>query len=94
MGANGEPEKPGLVVSDLCELRRGGARGGVSNVASPVLVWGKEVDDEVEDIVAELWAEWLGSGRGGVAGRARRSVAELAENDGGGNGLWWSGRRV
>jgi len=30
------------------------------------------VDVEVEDVAAELWVEQLGSGRGGVAGRARR----------------------
>jgi len=64
-------------------------------VASPVLGWEKEVDDKVEDIMAELWVEWLGAGCGGVAGRAHRSVAELAENDGGGNGrIWFSGRHV
>jgi len=48
-------------------------------VASPVLNCGKEMDNEVEDIAAELWAKQLGSGRGGTAGRARRSTAELAE---------------
>jgi len=36
------------------------------------------VDVEVEDIEAELWADWLGRRRGGAAGRARRSAAELA----------------
>ena len=78
---NGEPEKPGHVASDLCELRRGGARGGVSNAGSQVLGWGKEVDDEVDDVVAELWAEQLG----GAGEEARRSAAELAEDDGGEN---------
>ena len=37
------------------------------------------MDVEVEDVAAELWAKQLGSGRGGAAGRARRSAAELAE---------------
>jgi hypothetical protein len=46
-----------------------------------VLGWGKEVDDEVDDVVAELWAEQLG----GAGEEARRSAAELAEDDGGEN---------
>jgi len=33
------------------------------------------VDVMVEDIEAELWARQLGSGRGGAAGRVRRSAA-------------------
>jgi len=37
------------------------------------------VDVEVEDVVAELWAGWLGRRCGDAAGRARRSSAELAE---------------
>jgi len=37
------------------------------------------VDVEVEDIEAELWADWLGQRRGGAPGKARRSAAELAE---------------
>jgi len=37
------------------------------------------VDVEVEDVVAELWAGWLGRRYGGAAGRARQSAAELAE---------------
>jgi len=36
------------------------------------------VDIEVEDVEAELWADWLGQRRAGTAGRARRSSAELA----------------
>jgi len=44
------------------------------------------VDVEVEDVEADLWAGWLGQRRGGAAGKARRSIAELAENGGGGNG--------
>jgi len=47
------------------------------------------VDVEVEDIAAELWVEQLGSGRGGVAGRARQRAAELAENEGG--EMWSAG---
>jgi len=35
--ARGEPERSGHVAGDLCEFRRGGARGGVGNAASPVL---------------------------------------------------------
>jgi len=35
--ASGEPERSGHVASDLYELRRGGARDGVGNAASPVL---------------------------------------------------------
>jgi len=30
------------------------------------------VDVEVEDVEAELWADWLGRRRDGTAGRARR----------------------
>ena len=44
------------------------------------------MDVEVEDVTAELWTGWLGQRRGGAAGKARRSVAELAENEGRGNG--------
>jgi len=55
MDTNGEPEKPGHVAGDLYELRRGGARGGVSNAGSPVLDWDNRGYDEVEDIMAELW---------------------------------------
>ena len=35
--ARGEPERSGHVADDLCELRRGGVRGRVGNVTSPVL---------------------------------------------------------
>ena len=53
------------------------------------------MDVEVEDVAAELWAKQLGSGRGGVARKARRSVAELAVAMAEGNvALWASGRRV
>ena len=45
----------------------------------------------VEDIEAELWARQLGSGRGGAAGRVRRSAGELTENDGGRNVERWRG---
>ena len=37
------------------------------------------MDVEVEDVVVELWAGWLGRRRGDAAGRARRNAAELAE---------------
>jgi len=83
--ARGEPERSGHIAGDLCELRRGGARGGVGNAASPVLGEGKGVDVEVEDVEAELWMDWLGRRRGGTAGKARRSAAELAEDEGGHN---------
>jgi len=43
------------------------------------------MDVEVEDVAVELWAKQLGSRRGGAAGRARRSAAEHAENEGGQN---------
>ena len=43
------------------------------------------MDVEVEDIEAELWADWLGRWRGGTAGGARRNAAELAEDEGGRN---------
>jgi len=49
------------------------------------------VDVVVEDVTAELWARQLGSGRGGAAGRARRSAAELAENEGRRNVERWRG---
>jgi len=81
----GEPERSGHVAGDLCELRRGGARGGVGNATSPVLGEAKGVDVKVEDVEAELWTNWLGQRRGGTAGKARRSAAELAEDEGGRN---------
>jgi len=87
--ATGEPERSGHVAGDLCELRRGGARDGVVNAASPVLGYGKEVDVEVEDVEAELWVGWLGRRCGGAVGKARRSVAELAEDEGGRNVERW-----
>ena len=37
------------------------------------------MDVEVEDVEAELWADWLGRRRGGTVGEARRSTAELPE---------------
>ena len=77
--ARGEPERSGHVAGDLCELRRGGTRDGVGNATSPVLGYGNGVDVEVEDVEAELWAGWLGRRRGGTAGEARRSAAELTE---------------
>ena len=49
------------------------------------------MDVEVEDVEAELWADWLGRRRGGAAGRARRSAAELAEDEGGRNVALWRG---
>jgi hypothetical protein len=41
------------------------------------------VDVEVEDVKAELRTDWLGRRRGGTAGGARRSAAELAVDEGG-----------
>jgi len=38
------------------------------------------MDDEVEDVMAELWAGWLGRRRRDAAGNARRSAAELTES--------------
>ena len=91
----GEPERSGHVAGDLYELWRGGARDGVDSATSPVLGSGKGMAVEVEDVAAELWAGWLGRRRGGAAGRARRSTAELAEAMAEGNvALWVSGRRV
>jgi len=55
--ARGEPERSGHVTGDLGELRLGGVCDGVGNVTSPVLGWGKEVDVQVEDVAAELWAK-------------------------------------
>ena len=43
------------------------------------------MDVEVEDVEAELWADWLGWRRRGTAGKARRSPAELAVDEGGRN---------
>ena len=37
------------------------------------------MDAEVEDVEAELWADWLGRRHGEAAGRACLSAAELAE---------------
>jgi len=61
--ARGELERSGHVARDLCELQRGGARCGVGNATSPVLGYGNEVDVEVEDVEAELWAGCLGRRR-------------------------------
>jgi hypothetical protein len=36
------------------------------------------VDVEVEEVEAEIWADWLGRRREGAAVRTRRSAAELA----------------
>jgi len=77
--ARGEPESSGHVAGDLCELRRGGARGGVGNATSPVLGYGNGVDVEVEDVEAELEAGWLGRRRRGELGQRCRSTAELAK---------------
>jgi len=49
------------------------------------------MDVKVEGITAELWAKQLGSGRGGVVGRACRSAVELTKNDGRRNVELWSG---
>ena len=51
----------------------------------------KEVDVEVEDVAVELWVKQLSSGRGGAAWRARRSAAELSEDNGGRNVELWRG---
>ena len=45
------------------------------------------MDVEVEDVKVE----WLGRRRGGAAERARRSAAELAEDEGGRNVALWRG---
>ena len=87
--ARSGPVRSGHVAGDLCELRRGGAHDGVGNATSPVLGYGKEMDIEEEDVEVELWADWLGRRRGGTAGRARRSAAELAEDDSGRNVEHW-----
>jgi len=49
------------------------------------------VDVEVEDVEAKLWADRLGWRRRGMAGKARRSVAELAVDEGGRNVALWRG---
>ena len=49
------------------------------------------MDVEVEDVEAELWADWLGRRRGGTAGGAHRSAAELAVDEGGRNVALWRG---
>jgi len=49
------------------------------------------MDVEVEDVAAELWVGWLSQRHGGAAGRARRSAAELAENEGGRVWSAWRG---
>jgi len=56
-----------------------------------VLGYRNGVDVEVEDVEAELWARWLGRRRGGAAGRACRSAAELAVDEGGHNVALWRG---
>ena len=49
------------------------------------------MDVGVEDVEAELWADWLGRRRGGAARKARRSAAELVEDEGGRNVEHWRG---
>jgi len=56
-----------------------------------VLGYGNGVDVRVGDVKAELWAGWLGRGRDGTAGGARRSAAELAVDEGGRNVALWRG---
>jgi len=80
--ARGGPERSSHVAGDLCELRRGGNRAGLGNAASPELSCGNGVDDEVDDVMVELWTEQLGLGHGGVGGEAPRNASELAEDDG------------
>jgi len=63
----------------------------VDNATSPVLGYGNGVDVEVQDVEAELWAGWLGRRRGGAAGGARRSAAELAVDEDGRNVALWRG---
>ena len=55
--ARGGLERSGHIADELRLLQRGGARGGVSNVGSPVLGWGNGCYDVAEDVMAELWAE-------------------------------------
>ena len=50
----------------------------LGNAVLPVVDRGQEGDAEVEDVEAELWVDGLGRRRGGTAGKACRSAAELA----------------
>ena len=73
-------EQRGLATSPVSSggtpARENGSELG--NAVSPVLDSGQGGDAEVEDVEAELWADWLGRRRGGTVGKARRSAAELA----------------
>jgi hypothetical protein len=61
------------------------------NAALPVLDSGQGGDAEVEEALVKLLAGWLGRRRGGTAGGARRSAAELAVDEGGRNVALWRG---
>ena len=86
-------EQRGLATSPVSSggtpARENGSELG--NAASPVLVSGQGGDAEVEEALVELLAGWLGRRRGGTAGRARRSTAELAVDEGGRNVALWRG---
>ena len=73
-------EQRGLATSPVSSggtpTRENGSELG--NAVSPVLDSGQGGDAKVEDVEVELWADWLGRRRGGTAGKARRSAAELA----------------
>ena len=49
---------------------------GVGNAAYLVLVWFSESDDEVREVLAELWAGRCWARRGDERARARRSNGE------------------
>ena len=51
----------------------GAAVRGVGNATYLVLVWFSESDDEVREVLAELWAGWCEARRSGERVRARRS---------------------
>jgi len=74
--ARGKPERSSHVAGDLYKLRRGGARGGVSNVGSPVLGWDSRCYNKVEDVLVKLCACWRDTRRDGEGGGARRAMVE------------------
>ena len=71
---------------------------GVGNAAHLVLVWFSESDDEVREVLAEIWAGQCWARRGGERARAQRSnwrrrwfVAAAAQGGEGrkqGNEMW------
>ena len=71
MRRNGGVGRPGHVTGELgrTPVRKNGSELG--NAALPTLDSGNGGDAKVEEVLAELWAGWLGQRRRGKLGRSR-----------------------